>query len=55
MRLQKPMATHFVFHHRVVDAEKAREYLSRVGETLAPLRPRQWAFRKQIQIEEKAI
>jgi hypothetical protein len=30
------MATPFAFHHRVVDAEKAREYLSRVGETLAP-------------------
>ena len=30
------MAAYFVFHHRVVNAEKAREYLSRVGATLAP-------------------
>jgi len=30
------MAAYFVFHHRVVNPDKAHEYLSRVGETLAP-------------------
>jgi len=30
------MAAYFVFHHRVRNSEKAHEYLSKVGETLAP-------------------
>jgi uncharacterized protein (DUF1330 family) len=30
------MAAYFVFHHRVTNAEKAHEYLSKVGQTLAP-------------------
>ena len=34
------MVAYFVFHHRVHNAEKAHEYLSKVGETLAPYHQR---------------
>ena len=30
------MAAYFVFRHRVRNSDKAHEYLSKVGETLAP-------------------